>query len=359
MNQTELTRYNICQNLDDLMNLDPRGYGVCRILYSASRKYTGKPLTLNAAETLDKTVKDGDIVYIITGFVLLPHKKAEMDGIIGAMFLARALVKAFNAKPVIICPEENIAAVEGLSYIMGLHLFKSVPELLQYPVSMAVIPFTKDAGAAAEEAQILMDTALPKAVISIEAPGANKRGVYHNATGLDVTEIEAKADVLFEKLREAGVTDIAIGDLGNEIGMGTIGEHLDKYIPYAREGACRCGCGGGIAAKSCASVILTATTSDWGAYGLIAAIAHIKGDLSIMHNAEMERQAIYCASRNGMIDMYGWLIPAIDGFDEKININIVDLMNECISYAPKLVNTCKTWFEKVEELGFFDSENNV
>ena len=35
MTQEELTIENIGQDLDDLMNLDPRGYGVCRILYKA------------------------------------------------------------------------------------------------------------------------------------------------------------------------------------------------------------------------------------------------------------------------------------------------------------------------------------
>ena len=44
MNQEELTIFNIGENLDSLMNLDPRGYGVCRIVYSAAREYTGEPL---------------------------------------------------------------------------------------------------------------------------------------------------------------------------------------------------------------------------------------------------------------------------------------------------------------------------
>ena len=47
---------------------------------------------------------------------------------------------------------------------------------------------------------------------------------------LDVTELEAKQDVLFEKLQAMGVLNIAIGDLGNEIGMGTIADHIKKYM---------------------------------------------------------------------------------------------------------------------------------
>ncbi|MDR1940267.1 MAG: DUF4392 domain-containing protein [Clostridiales bacterium] len=354
MTQDELTKLNIGQNLDNLMNLDPRGYGVCRILYKAAREYTGKPLTINAAERLIGLVKENDIVYIITGFVLLSHKKAEMDGIIGAMFIARALVKAFKAKPVIVCPEDNLEAVRRLSRVMGLHLYEDIEELKEYPVSMGVVTFTKYAGKAKAQALQMLKTATPPVVISTEAPGANKKGVYHNATGLDVTKLEAKTDIFFKTAKEKGIPTIAIGDLGNEIGMGAIGGHINKYIPYAAEGRCRCGCGGGIAADSAADDIITATVSDWGANALVAALAFLKGDHEILHGDEDQKRAIYTASESGMIDMYGWLIPSIDGFDIEINLAILRLMRECISYAPKLVDACKTWFEKVDELRFFE-----
>lgn len=42
MNRDELEKRNVGENLDTLMNLDPRGYGVCRILYAGSRKATGR-----------------------------------------------------------------------------------------------------------------------------------------------------------------------------------------------------------------------------------------------------------------------------------------------------------------------------
>ena len=101
MTQQELTLRNLGQSLDDLANLDPRGYGVCKILYDASRKYTEGPTCVNAALKLTQTVKEGDIGYIMTGFVLRPYNTAEMDGSVRAALLCRALVIAFGAKPVI------------------------------------------------------------------------------------------------------------------------------------------------------------------------------------------------------------------------------------------------------------------
>ena len=35
-----------------------------------------------------------------------------MDGTVSAILLARALVMAFNAKPVIVCPSDSVQAIE-------------------------------------------------------------------------------------------------------------------------------------------------------------------------------------------------------------------------------------------------------
>ncbi len=353
MTQQEITVLNLGQSLDDLANLDPRGYGVCKILYKASREYTGGPTCMNAALKLVDTVKEGDFVYVMTGFVLRPFKHAETDGIISSMLLCRALVKAFGAKPILICPQENYEAVKNMAPCVGLHLFEDLNDLREIPVSMGVICYTKDAEKAAAQADEIIAKATPSAVISIECPGANEKGVYHNATGLDVTELEAKQDVLFEKLQNMGILNIAIGDLGNEIGMGAIADTLEKYIPYAKAGACRCDCKGGIAVKTSADNLITATVSDWGCYAMIAAMAFLLEDVEIMHTAELEKEAIMTASKSGMIDMYGWLIPAIDGFGLEINLPIVSLMREMVKSALGLRETCKTWFEKVEALHYF------
>lgn len=353
MTKEELTSYNIGENLDTLMNLDPRGYGVCRILYAGSRAYTGEPLTMHSAKKLVETIKPGDFVYILTGFILLPHKVPEMDGIVSSMLLARSLVQAFDAKPVIICPEDNMEAVKKCSSVVGLHCYEDLNKVAELPISMGVIPFTKDRSKAEQQADEIITEKLPKAVIAIEAPGANECGEYHNAIGVNVTELEAKTDVLFEKLKKLGVLNIAIGDLGNEIGMGTIREHIKKYIPYTAAGECKCDCGGGILAATNADNIITATVSDWGCYGLMAAIAFLKKDLDIFHKGDMEMEVMRVATRSGMIDMTGSLIPGIDGFNTKMNVNIVELMRQCAGYAIKFEGRTNHWFESVLAKGFF------
>lgn len=358
MNQEELTMLNLGESLDSIMNVDPRGYGVCKILYSAAREYTKEPLTMNSAKKLIGTLKEGDIVYLMVGFVLLPLKKAEMDGIVSTMLLARTLVKGFNVKPVIVCPQDNMKAVRNMSSVVGLHFQESIEDLKEYPLSLTAVPFTKDANKADKQADELIEKACPSAVISIECPGANSVGVYHNAIGMNVTDIESKEDHLFRKLRNKGILNIAIGDLGNETGMGTLKEHIQKYVPYAAKGTCSCGCGGGILADTKADNIITATLSDWGCYGLIAAIAYLKKNLELMHTPKMEEEVLVTASRSGMIDMYGDLIPAIDGCNSTMIISVASLMRECVASSLKLQKTCATWFDKVLELGFFEDEED-
>lgn len=356
MNQRELTELNIGQNLDDLANLDPRGYGVCRILYGGARERQGGPLSMAAAKLILETVNKGDIVYILTGFVLVPHLRAETDGMVSSLLLARTLVKALDAKPVVICPAECMNAARNLAAEVGLHLFGTIAEAAALPYSMAAIEFTKSARAAPAQADSIVAQGLPSLVITIEAPGANASGFYHNAGGIDVSAHEAKSDILFEKLCALKVPSLSIGDLGNEIGMGAIRDHLARYIPGAAPGACVCGCGGGIAVATVADTIVTATVSDWGAYGVQAALAFFLGDLDVMQDGELEEAAIKTAARSGLIDMTGAPIPAIDGCGLRMHALIVELMRETVASALKLRGANERWFRLVDQLGYYQEK---
>lgn len=339
MNRDELEKRNVGENLDALMNLDPRGYGVCRILYAGSRKATGEPLTIHAAQTLVDAVKPGDLVYILTGFVLLPHKVPEMDGMVSSMLLARALVLAFGAKPIIVCPEDSVQAVKNCAAVVGLHIYEDIADVLELPMSMGVQHFTKDVSRAGDEADALLAQGMPAAVISIEAPGANDVGVYHNAGGLDVSALEAKSVVLWEKLRALGVPSVAIGDLGNEIGMGKIADHIRSFVPFTAHGECSCGCKGGILAASTADSIIT---------------AYLLRNIDILHTEEMEAEVMRTAARSGMIDMTGSLLPGIDGFNLKMNVSILSLMRQCTDYALRYSHNSDRWFGPVLAKHFFE-----
>ena len=359
MTQAELTQFNLGKSLDSLMNIDPRGYGVCNILYEEALRLMGRPLSMGAARALCASLKEGDAVFIITGFVLRPFNKQETDGPVGAAALARTLVKALGVKPVFVVPREAAPAMHTLCAVMGFHLYESLEDVKAMPLAAGIIEFTKDAAQAQGESERIAAAAqragvFPACCVSIETAGANARGVYHNAVGFDVSPLEAKSDVLFAHLQAHGVPTLAIGDLGNECGMGTLGAFLEQYIPYAARGGCVCGCGGGIAAATKADCVLTATVSNWGAWGICAALAYLTRKRDALYSPELEERALTAASERGLIDMYGWQIPAVDGMNLAKNKAIITLMNECVLSALELEETCKTWFTKIIERGFFD-----
>ena len=191
-------------------------------------------------------------------------------------------------------------------------------------------------------------------MITNEAPGRNAKGAYHNAVGKSLTELEAKSDVLFNACKARGIYNLSIGDLGNEIGIGTIEPHIRKYVPHADDGECECSCGGGILVESTADNLITATCSDWGCNAMMAATAYLLGNADLFQSEEVQQRAMEEAARAGLLDMYGRNIPSIDGFGRSINLPLVKLMKELISYPPKVVQKTSGWFADTIAKGYFD-----
>ena len=351
MNRDELTLLNIGDDLDTLMNLDPRGYGVCRILYEGSRAKVGEPLSINAARGLIKNVKKGEKVFILTGFVLLPWNEAETDGIVSSTIFARFLMRAFGAKPVMIVPSQCKKGIKAMSNVLSFKITEDIDNIPDNTV--CVVEFTKDFDEAEKQADEILFHGKPCAIITNEAPGRNENGYYHNAVGVNTTEVEPKYDVLFKKCQDAGIFNISIGDLGNEIGMNAIGEHIRKYIPYAEMGGCKAGTGCGILTDTATDNIITATCSDWGCDAMMAATAFMLGKPELFHSVDDQAAAMDAAAGAGMLDMYGEPRPFIDGFGKNINLPLISMMKALIEYPPTVEDKTEAWFANTLKKGFF------
>lgn len=352
MNKKDLMLLNIGDDLDSLMNLDPRGYGVCRILYDGARKFTGEPLCVNGAKGLVNNIKKGEKVFILTGFVLLPWNEAETDGIISSTIFARFLIKAFGAKPVMIVPEQCTKAIISMSRVLDFEVTTDIDNIPDGAV--CIVEYTKSKDEEEKQADEILSHGLPCAIISNEAPGRNKNGYYHNAVGVNTTDYEAKYDVLFKKCQSLGIYNLSIGDLGNEIGMAAIEEHIRKYIPYAEEGGCKAGTGFGILSDTAADNIITATCSDWGCSALMAATAFLLGDTSLFHSIEDQASAMDAAAGAGMLDMYGKARPYIDGIGKNINLPLIAMMKSIIEYPSTVEDKTAEWFSRTIDKGFFE-----
>lgn len=103
-------------------------------------------------------------------------------------------------------------------------------------------------------------------VISIERPGITKDGKPHNMLGHDISEHTVNLDALYTS---SNGIKIAIGDGGNEIGMGKIPAHIiEGNIKNGSDIACVTSC----------DHLIVAGVSNWGAYGIIATLALLKSE---------------------------------------------------------------------------------
>ncbi len=132
--------------------------------------------------------------------------------------------------------------------------------------------------------------------LSIERCGRSSDGSPRNMRGQDISAHTAPLDELFA----AGPWDtIAVGDGGNEIGMGALPRELiAQYVEHGETIAC----------VTPARHLVVAGVSHWGAYALLAALAAIRADwrpqlLRCLDEA-LDRHILEATLRNG---------PAVDG----------------------------------------------
>ena len=172
-------------------------------------------------------------VIISTGFPV--SDTFETDGPVGAMALYGALM-ALGARPMIACSAPLSRAL-GQQY-----------QVLELTVS--------DIDAARSVADSQLRELQPQAIVAIESPGLAADGRYYNMRGEDITARCMPFDAF---IGQATCPTIAIGDGGNEIGMGNIGSALTGLDIRTSITGC--------------DELLVADVSNWGAYGLIAFLA--------------------------------------------------------------------------------------
>ena len=115
-------------------------------------------------------------------------------------------------------------------------------------------------------------------LVSIERPGRAGDGRYYTMSAQDITEFTPPLDELFLQARALHMATIAIGDGGNEIGMGNVAELVRRDIPHGERIACTVEC----------DHLIVAGVSNWGAYGLVGALSVLAGRDLLPSSAEAE-----------------------------------------------------------------------
>ncbi|HEY0258803.1 MAG TPA: glutamate cyclase domain-containing protein [Lacisediminihabitans sp.] len=321
---------SIGENLDRLITVDTRGDGIARIIYDAARAIEDGPLTAAAAECIVTAVDPGDTVLILTGFLIPPSNVPETDGPIGAAVLARAIIRGLGGVPVFVGEPELEPVLRAAVAAAGLRLVDSLDRARSWSNSVAFVPFARDEADPEGLAARLRDELSPVLAIATERPGANPAGQYHFAGGLNVSSSIAPLDGLFARLVADGIPTVAIGDFGNELGMGAIAAVVKSETPAG--GNCNCGCGGGTANEVPASVTLACSVSDWGAYAVSAALAHLTGEPTAFVDRQTYVRIAEAACQAGAIDGTSRLaVPAIDGVPASYHERLVEQLAEVVA----------------------------
>jgi hypothetical protein len=324
----------VCESIDRLITVEMRRRGIPRgiitPLYNLARQKQGdRPLTYLAATALMKAAEKRTPMIVSTGFKFGDYVPlGETDGPPGAAALARSLHVCFGL-PIIMLTESDL--IDGTAKVVeaaGMNVRKGSADFSAL-TDVCILGFPTDEAEARKQAAKMIADIDPCAVITTEKVGRGEKGVYHSALGTDITEEQAKIDLLIEQAREKNILTIGIGDVGNEIGFGLILDEAKKIVPRGTD--CGCDCHAGIITSTATDILIPCAVSNWGAYGIGAALAILNNNSEILHQPRDERRMILDCLNSGAIDGgTGRPTLGVDGIDMSIHENMVAMLSELV-----------------------------
>ena len=329
--------HDIDDRLDRLVNIDVGERGI-EPLHAAARAQQGGPLVGAAADML-LAIPEGATVVLTTGSVSRAWISAaigENDGPSGTVTLARALVLARRATCVLVAEEALLGPIGRVGQAGGLAVVdldaarRASADGSMATIVMRAFPLTDEEGPPAATA--LLDELEPDLLVSVERVGRNVNGIYYNMRGRDYGMGRARVDDLFTAGRDRGIPVVAVGDGGNEIGMGNVADEVEQHVPFGAPGSCPCG--GGIGAVATADVLVTAAVSNWGCTAIAAAMAARTHDARLLHTPQAERRLLDVMTAEGLINStHGIIDDHVDGIPPDTHVAIAELCSTIVRCA--------------------------
>lgn len=171
-----------------------------------------------------------------------------------------------------------------------------VTDALSYPLLRAAAAYR------APEAQVLcveksglaaqwLDRIDPTHVMALERPGRADDGHFYNMRGVAIDDMITDTEDFFEEAVRRGIPTIAVGDGGNELGMGNF-----------RDPICRCVPGGElICAHQGADWTLPGGISNWWGWG-VASMLSLREGRMLLPTAGEERALLEAVVSAGGVD---------------------------------------------------------
>jgi hypothetical protein len=229
-------------------------------------------LLMPAAEAL----VTGKRAIIVTGFCVRSEQIGETDGPPGALALADAL-RLLGMEVVLLTDGYSAPLLAAGASLAG----SDAPVLLL--------------GESQEEADAAIDSLLasfaPSHVVAIERPGNALDGHRYSMRKEILDDLVASADRLLSLPGHRSYTTLAIGDGGNELGLGSLRDSLSGHVEYGET----------IFSVTAADHVIPAGISNWGAYALAAALSMLTGQL-LIRIPQDERSVLEAMVAAGAVD---------------------------------------------------------
>ncbi len=243
-------------------------------------------------------------VMVVTGFLVRDCMIGETDGPMGALSLAHAL-ENMGKKVMLLSDQFSQQMISEGICVLGLD------------AEMVVIPCIETDDFLDEK----ISSFRPSHIVAIERPGAASDGCCYSMNGENLSSFIPKADHLFDIAKEMGIRTIAIGDGGNEMGMGSAVDYIKSSVLNGEI----------IASQSRADHLIVAGVSNWGGYGLAAGLSLKSGKL-LMHDAADEERVMSTIIACGAVDgVTKRTEPSVDGYSFEENMGIYEKFHRIAS----------------------------
>jgi hypothetical protein len=300
------------ENIDRAVTVEMRPQGIARGIilqvYQQVRA-AGLPLSYQVAQAL--LAQPVGHVGFLAGLVFPPHlPNGEIDGPVGSVVLGHSL-SMLGHRVTVFVEEPIVPVMEALTGVLGLDQIQIV-----------------DAWSVADNEWDKIADDLD-ALIAVEKLGVNRKGQRHAITGVPFDSGYPYADHLVKRLNAQNKLTIGFGDGGNEIGFGSVFDLARQIVPHGRD--CGCPCGDGIITSTATRFLFPASTSNFGAYGVAAALALQTRCLEILPRPEDEIPLLEAALDAGCLDGgSGRRIAAEDGIPAETAVAVLRILETIV-----------------------------
>lgn len=219
---------------------------------------------------------DAERVILVTGFCIRAAMIGETDGPSGTLAVAHAL-RQLGKEVVLVSDKFSDGLLEAGAKVLGA----------PYPITV-LSPVQEESDRAIDA---LLASFAPTQVVAIERPGSAIDGHRYSMRGEILDELVPSADRLLTPPGERSYATIAVGDGGNELGMGHLRDSLMDRINLGELIFC----------DTEADHVIPAGISNWGAYALAASLAVLSGK-AILIRPEDELAVLEAQVAVGAVD---------------------------------------------------------